>query len=158
VSTTIPIEAGKCPQCGNTVYQGMRHDCPTHVAMTGAAGGTPRTDVHLLDAIHFHDGISHHFSAVNAEFARTLEHENAELRAALASRQPVSQGGGWRDIASAPKDGTPVLGFMPTYYQGKGGQSVIIFLQGHWMDNRAWKVSPTKWQPLPSPPEAEGEA
>lgn len=58
----------------------------------------------------------------------------------------------WRPIESAPRDGTPILGFMPSYYQGKGGQSVILWLHGKWMDNRAWATIPTHWMPLPAPP------
>lgn len=59
----------------------------------------------------------------------------------------------WQDIESAPRDGTPVWGFLPGYYQGKGGQSMILWLNGKWMDNRAWECAPTHWVPLlPAPP------
>jgi hypothetical protein len=66
----------------------------------------------------------------------------------------------WLPIATAPKDGTPVLGFMPSYYQGKGGQSVILWMDtngrgGRWFDNRAWETEPTHWMALPDPPTAE---
>jgi hypothetical protein len=65
---------------------------------------------------------------------------------------PETQERGWQDIATAPKDGTPILGFMPSYYQGKGGQSVIMWMDGQWFDNRAFATEPARWQPLPSPP------
>lgn len=64
-------------------------------------------------------------------------------------------------IETAPKDGTPVLGFMPSYYQGTGGQSVILWMDtngrgGRWFDNRAWETTPTHWMPPPDPPGLEG--
>ena len=67
---------------------------------------------------------------------------------------------GWRDISSAPKDGTPILTCIagPTYYARSG-----------WWDDevKGWAVGekadggkiymvlpPTHWMPLPEPPEA----
>lgn len=58
----------------------------------------------------------------------------------------------WQPIEAAPTDQQPVLGWMPSYYQGKGGMSVILHLHGRWMDNRAWEVKPSHWMPLPAPP------
>jgi len=58
----------------------------------------------------------------------------------------------WRDISEAPKDGTPLLGYMPSYYQDKGGQSVIVWLKDGWYDNRAFKTTPTHFMPYPGAP------
>lgn len=61
----------------------------------------------------------------------------------------------WQPIETAPRDGTPVLGYMPSYYQGKGGRSVILWLDGEWFDNRAFATDPSHWMPLPDPPKGE---
>ena len=59
---------------------------------------------------------------------------------------------------TAPKDGTPILGWVPSYYQGKGAWVVVLWMgekgmrDAGWMDNRAWLTKPTHWTPLPSPP------
>jgi hypothetical protein len=54
-------------------------------------------------------------------------------------------------IESAPRDGTPILGWVPSYYQGKGAWVVVHWALRHerWMDNRAWFTEPTFWMPLP---------
>lgn len=64
----------------------------------------------------------------------------------------------WQPIETAPRDGTPLLGFVPSYYQGKGGICLLIWLKnarepdGHWYDGHAFKTDPTHWMPLPEPP------
>ena len=58
----------------------------------------------------------------------------------------------WQPIDTAPKDGTPILGFMPSYYRGKGGMSVVLYMDGKWFDNTAFETNPSHWQPLPPPP------
>jgi hypothetical protein len=64
----------------------------------------------------------------------------------------------------APTDGTPILAFVPTYYQGKGGWIIAVWLgekgmrAAGWMDNRAWLVKPIYWMPLPPDPRSEWEA
>ncbi len=61
----------------------------------------------------------------------------------------------WQPIGSAPKDGTQFFAWMPTYYQGKGGFALCLWLEGEWYDNKAWVIKPTHWQPLPLPPGEE---
>lgn len=64
-----------------------------------------------------------------------------------------------RTMDSAPKDGTPILGFVPSYYQGKGGWAVVLWLaekgmrEAGWMDNRAFLTKPSCWLPLPPAPQ-----
>lgn len=68
----------------------------------------------------------------------------------------------WRDIETAPKDGTwivllfPDLGVWPAFW------STQVFSDGFWSvsDNkgddlplRGWSKEPTAWHPLPAPPE-----
>lgn len=84
-----------------------------------------------------------------------IELARAALAAALAH---LPQGDGWRDIASAPKDGTDIL--LAAVIGGVWRQKV-----GWWeaMDNawvtaimgsgrKAWLQNPTHWQPLPPSP------
>ena len=72
---------------------------------------------------------------------------------------------GWMDIASAPKDGTGILMFIPGDLNGKG--SVCLGTYNHFIKYgddwvKDWitidgtllqgVLIPTHWQPLPSPP------
>lgn len=80
----------------------------------------------------------------------------------------------WQDIATAPKDGTEIIGiFCDDYgYQTKPtiyGPWTVAFRSGKWMASWAGcniieresyagtvymeaELDPTHWQPLPSPP------
>jgi len=76
----------------------------------------------------------------------------AHARAAIAA-----MGEGWRDIASAPKDGTWLWLFWPETAYAEDRQCV-----GHWYrdtDTEYWmdphdseRGEPTHWRPLPPPP------
>lgn len=59
----------------------------------------------------------------------------------------------WRPIETAPK-GEELLGWVPTFYRGKGGCAVIIWdaLDECWYQPAAWQVEPSHWQPLPAGP------
>jgi len=62
----------------------------------------------------------------------------------------------WEDISTAPKDGTPILGFTDNFI------TVVKWLQ--WGNNGYWTLvetgsfasdgewAPTHWMPLPAPP------
>jgi len=70
-----------------------------------------------------------------------------------------SKGEGWMPIESAPKgDGVILLGWGE--YRERDGASPAFM---RWYDSiSGWSVNampfyPTHWQPLPSPPKAEGE-
>lgn len=62
----------------------------------------------------------------------------------------------WQDIATAPKDGTTILGYTATAGTEPHFYHPIYFYGGHWHEqgidgavNDGWY---THWQPLPSPP------
>lgn len=67
---------------------------------------------------------------------------------------------GWRDIATAPKDGTDVLLFATWIGNGRP-----VIGCGGWRKNGSevyqwswtWACEPTHWQPLPAPPTQETE-
>ena len=69
----------------------------------------------------------------------------------------------WRDISSAPKDGTRIIIYDPRYgpleglwnepddYRGMSGN-----IDWHdWLGIDGEIYEPTHWQPLPAPPEQE---
>lgn len=64
---------------------------------------------------------------------------------------------GWQDIASAPKDGTDVLGYGP--HDEKGHYIEVVH---YWTEQKHWPIkwmhghhAPTHWRPLPAPPDGE---
>lgn len=57
-----------------------------------------------------------------------------------------------------PEMDIPVLAFIGTYYQGKGGFDIAIRWSernGEWWTIKAWDLRDdvTYWMPLPDPPE-----
>lgn len=81
---------------------------------------------------------------VNATF-------NSEALKIIASQvAELEQAGEWRDISTAPKDGTDVLIFQAGY------EGVYLCWyddsDGVWFDERDNSYAPTHWLPLPSPP------
>jgi hypothetical protein len=66
----------------------------------------------------------------------------------------------WQPIETAPKDGTQIIGFCPSAYQGKGGQFMLIFApsearpEGRWCfpGNTYGGMRPTHWMPLAEKP------
>lgn len=79
----------------------------------------------------------------------------------ISNRQPVpgvygpgqetEQASGWRDIATAPKDGAEVLVYGP-----EDGVCVAVtglpWAEGMWISASEDRVDPTHWMPLPEPP------
>jgi len=59
----------------------------------------------------------------------------------------------WRDIAEAPKDGTPLLLWVPSYFQGKGGCEIGINYNRFWQSIKSWNIEPTHFMELPKGPE-----
>lgn len=72
-----------------------------------------------------------------------LKQTKDALRELLALRQ------GWRDIASAPKDGRWIL-------LGSYASRCMGYWDDDWRDQRGDMRGPTHWMPLPAPP-ARGE-
>jgi hypothetical protein len=60
----------------------------------------------------------------------------------------------WQPIATAPKDGTPILLFAPhkSVVQGSWNRG-DAFNMPHWSTPSNW-FEPTHWMPLPDPPSA----
>lgn len=86
---------------------------------------------------------------------RTTYLSRAEADALIAALSP------WRDIASAPKDGSEVLLLEPAHLSGRTGRWHIS--QASWLSDKRyaaggcwiegmWVVQPTHWQPLPPAP------
>ena len=75
----------------------------------------------------------------------------AELRAALA---PGAGDEGWRDIATAPKDGTTILAYWDVGAIPECSVHASKFHKGQWYEpNEDYPQSnPTHWMPLPEPP------
>jgi hypothetical protein len=76
---------------------------------------------------------------------------------------PIIEAIGWQDIASAPKDGTPILIWQPSsqkhvWADGVDDQRYAIGYWRTWEPGGGWgnrndsTVVPTHWQPLPAPP------
>lgn len=83
--------------------------------------------------------------------------ENRDIaEGVLALRLAMVERGGWQDIETAPKDGTPVLVSIP--------EAILIVAEWYSIPNGAWHsagrrlAEPTHWMPLPAPPSAGGGA
>jgi len=82
----------------------------------------------------------------------------AYLAAAPEPPAPVPPAQGWRDISTAPKDGSEFLAVDATV--GNQEPSVTRFNDDGWRTSAwgegmyadAWWKSPTHWMPLPAPP------
>lgn len=84
-------------------------------------------------------------SKANAELIAWLFTHRKSLIAAYRERQ-------WRDIESAPHNGSRVL-IIDTASRCR----VAEFINGRWRSVPGeYAVKPTHWQPLPSPPEGKG--
>lgn len=90
------------------------------------------------------------------------------ILSALEQPNTVAQPDGWRDISTAPKDGTWFLGYTPRRVHGwpwlKSEGAIISFRwwgehEGDkipWFSNMDGFPQPTHWMPLPPAPEKEG--
>ena len=74
---------------------------------------------------------------------------------------PPAVEGGWRDIATAPKDGTRFLTF-DDYYGVRMGRAFIRADHDDWLsyvdcngNSSKGGIRATHWQPLPAPPAGE---
>ena len=75
----------------------------------------------------------------------------------------MSEHGGWRQIATAPRDGTPILVWDPSMasYNWPGEPDDSRYAIGYWRtvwgggwgNRNTARPAPTHWMPLPEPPE-----
>lgn len=86
------------------------------------------------------------------------------------ARFEASLSDGWRDIASAPRDGTRFLGWeeVPTFDED-AGKTVIVsgpviaywffgdFIEFPYQNRIVQGLRITHWRPLPAPPASKGE-
>lgn len=86
-------------------------------------------------------------SAQDAE--RGAPHAYRAMLAAAPAR--VLSEEDWQPIATAPKDGTEVLGYLPVAKKAR-----VVLWRRHWeqwqMVPGYYAAKPTHWQPLPKPP------
>jgi hypothetical protein len=108
-----------------------------------------RLEAALAEAIASWGGIPRDHTNVLVKFD--------DLRLLLRT-PPSMRDEGWQDIATAPKDGKPLLGFSRI-----GDHNVTRVLSWD-EEDEAWICSgsgspydPTHWRPLPAPPTAKGE-
>lgn len=67
----------------------------------------------------------------------------------------AADAGGWRPIAEAPTDGTPIIGWNGrVMLVAWGGQRPPKWREGSAFGPAAW-IKPTHWRPLPEPPPQE---
>ena len=83
------------------------------------------------------------------------DHYRKDARAAVTA-YIAEAGDGWRDIETAPKDGTKIL-LWPGYLMG--GDPMTGWwarLARKWVSaGEPFEVAPTHWRPLPAPPAAQ---
>jgi hypothetical protein len=70
--------------------------------------------------------------------------------AALAAAPPVD---GWQPIETAPRDGTPVIGYW--WHSDGGSFGVVVWDGDNWRENSDTVDAPTHWMPLPQRPNNE---
>lgn len=87
------------------------------------------------------------------ETAKEAAISDCALRIAnkIRALSPEPASGEWRDISTAPDDGTEILG----YWRGSKTYAIISWsIDGWWKDNADHSAvsPPTHWMPLPEPP------
>lgn len=79
--------------------------------------------------------------------------EEIALFRAVAALADLADGGGWRAMDIAPRDGTRVLTYSPgAVALGFRAIRVNWFEDGLWQHTNAQHWPPTHWRPLPAPP------
>lgn len=127
------VDLKPCPFCGGEAFAGTTLD---HVCYVMCRSETCWSMVGYLPT---------EAEAIEAWNRRALSPAGT-----ASEMEPV----GWQPIETAPKDGTQVQVFCPTYFQGKGGITWAVWLNGGWLDAQVRRCDPTHWMPLPTPPKA----
>lgn len=94
------------------------------------------------------------------EYADTLEYIEEEATCALALIQKEQ---GWRDIESAPRDGTDILVFCEDSGEqfvgfnnpAEGSDREDVFFTALLKGGKRVGCIPSHWMPLPTPPQGE---
>jgi hypothetical protein len=84
--------------------------------------------------------------------ANSIRNTLDDADALIAALRPTDTG--WRDIATAPKDGTPVLGYW--WHSDGGSFGVVVWDGDDWRENSDIVGAPTHWMPLPPAPTDTG--
>lgn len=128
-----------------------RHDLSAHIASAVLAALPPAGDDAVLDS-----------------YAEENQRLSDQLEAAIATLSQERAAIGWRDISTAPKDGTKVdLWITPVGIStGAGREPDCWWIFGRWWKydeafgddqcrSQIWNA--THWMPLPSAPQRTGE-
>lgn len=90
--------------------------------------------------------------------ARDLEDTVVALALRVQSLTDAQAAHGWQPIATAPKDGSVIIGYDASrIYEPEEGIGSVEFMRwrdGCWMDPATHSMKPTHWMPLPAPPVA----
>jgi len=79
---------------------------------------------------------------------RIDEHNNRDRSKINRSEKTASVESQWRNIETAPRDGTKFWAFE----RRRGQYECWYHTDGYWMDHADSEPGPTHWMPLPAPP------
>lgn len=172
----------------------VEYEIDRHEKAARQEGETPRTDAAEYYVSKFKDGDIQEFMATDSDFARTLERElsakqaeveqeqsnvrvllfdqetlKTQLHNAKSELESLKATQGWREIETAPKDGTKFLGYGVLNIVRDGARNssdpVAHVLMWSEASQDWWSPSlpttetfyplahrPTHWMPLPTPP------
>lgn len=118
----------------------------------------------------------HDFRAALEDYTDSAPHQISKgTRRAIEAALRAAASDGWRDIESAPKDGTPILAFAPMATEpaiarwfkwdaADQGWITELIDGGPWKDDHHFaeywaetSYEPTHWMPLPAPPKGSDD-
>ena len=104
-------------------------------------------------AHRYNDTVIWHYVGCDACDARGPSASEEEAAEEWNRREPAITPSTWQPIATAPRDGTVVLGHDRV--PGQLAYRICYWGEAHWYDYFSEIViRPTHWQPLPAPPAA----
>lgn len=141
-------ESMRCPQCGGVLQftPGVCHTPPSEPLAASSPPAQTRTCEECNEPFQCEDW-SESRRCFHCTAIQRRDEEIDKLRAAL-SASPLA----WEPIASAPKDGTPILGWS--------GHSYEVAVWNHasemWLIcDGEYSFDPTHWMRLPDPPKVQ---